>query len=520
VVKAVVAAVCLGLMWGGGVARAQEPAGGSSAGGASTIRVTTRIVVLDVVVTDKKGNVVTRPLGKDDFTVLEDGVPQTLRSFETPAEHVIPAGAGPAGAAVVNSAADLKKIGDAPVTVLVLDELNSTFEEMSYARQMMVKYLQKQPAVLKEPTVLMIAANTTFKQVHDYTQNRDELIEVVKKHMPAYPLKLMTGGRSGSAAVERMAAVLAALQQIGQASSGTPGRKNLIWVGNGFPSANLVGMPTDEANLIEAAYRRCTARLLAARITVYTINPTANSSATIEVDSPDDLNQVGAEEGVDPFGEGNVSFASLAPATGGISYGGRNDLENVIGEGIAKGQQYYTMSYAPTNKSDDALKFRKIRVEMKDPGLRATTRSGYYPETAADLNPVLDKTMSEKQVKANLQLDLSAALTSTIAYNGLAVTAEKTGPGQYVLHVAEKGIGWSDAGSDGAQHEEATVAAAWYDAKGKILGHVARELTSVRGAGSVGATFPLTVAPTGAVRMRFVVRDALNGAMGTVDVKP
>ncbi len=137
-VKAVVAAVCLGLMWGGGVARAQEPAGGSSAGGASTIRVTTRIVVLDVVVTDKKGNVVTRSLGKDDFTVLEDGVPQTLRSFETPAEHVIPAGAGPAGAAVVNSAADLKKIGDAPVTVLVLDELNSTFEEMSYARQMMV----------------------------------------------------------------------------------------------------------------------------------------------------------------------------------------------------------------------------------------------------------------------------------------------------------------------------------------------------------------------------------------------
>jgi hypothetical protein len=229
---------------------------------------------------------------------------------------------------------------------------------------------------------------------------------------------------------------------------------------------------------------------------------------------------VGAEEGVDPFGEGNVSFASLAPATGGISYGGRNDLENVIGEGIAKGQQYYTMSYVPTNKSDDALKFRKIRVVMKDPGLRATTRSGYYPETAADLNPVLDKTMSEKQVKANLQLDLSAALTSTIAYNGLAVTAEKTGPGQYVLHVAEKGIGWSDAGSDGAQHEEATVAAAWYDAKGKILGHVARELTSARGAGSVGAMFPLTVAPAGAVRMRFVVRDALNGAMGTVDVKP
>ena len=44
---------------------------------------------------------------------------------------------------------------------------------------------------------------------------------------------------------------------------------------------------------------------------------------------------------------------------------------------------------------------------MKDPTLHATTRDGYYPETAADLNPVLDKTMSAKQVTANLQLDLS-----------------------------------------------------------------------------------------------------------------
>ena len=36
------------------------------------------------------------------------------------------------GQAIVNSAADLKKIGDAPVTVLVFEELNSRFEDMSF----------------------------------------------------------------------------------------------------------------------------------------------------------------------------------------------------------------------------------------------------------------------------------------------------------------------------------------------------------------------------------------------------
>jgi hypothetical protein len=93
---------------------------------------------------------------------------------------------------------------------------------------------------------------------------------------------------------------------------------------------------------------------------------------------------------------------------------------------------------------------------MKDPKLHATTRSGYYPETAADLNPVIDKSMSSKQVTANLKLDLSAALTA-ISDNGLSVVAAKPAVGIYAIQVAENGIGWSDPGPNGAQHTEATV---------------------------------------------------------------
>ena len=131
-------------------AQAENPAGYVP----STIKVVARIVVLDVVVTDKKGNLVHRDdLKPEDFQVYEDKVPQTIRSFEPPSQHRMPVSA----TAIVNSAADLKKIGDAPVTLLVLDELNSRFEDMSFSRQMMLKYLQSQPAVLKEPTVLLVA---------------------------------------------------------------------------------------------------------------------------------------------------------------------------------------------------------------------------------------------------------------------------------------------------------------------------------------------------------------------------
>jgi hypothetical protein len=57
-----------------------------------------------------------------------------------------------------------------------------------------------------------------------------------------------------------------------------------------------------------------------------------------------------------------------------------------------------------------------------------------------------------------------------------------------------------------------------------VLGHVAREETFPRlpangGAGDGGAVFHLPVVlPAGVVRLRFVVRDAMDGKMGTVDV--
>ena len=478
----------------------------------STITVNARIVVLDVVVTDKKGNLIHREdLKQDDFKVFEDTVPQELRSFESPGKHRMPAYDRP----IVTSAADLNKIGDAPVTIIVLDELNMTFQNASFSRQMAEKYLKTQPAVLKQPTVLMVASNVKFQQIHDYTQDRDALIDAVHKHMPEYPWAMMTSGSKGSGAVERMAQNLSALQQIAQASTGTTGRKNLIWIGNGFPGANFLNLPEDEAETISAAYKRCVDRLLAARITMFTINPTPAGTLTAN----DLLDDNSDEPNPDPLEAGKVSFASFATDTGGVAYRGRNDLDNVIGEGIERGREYYSMSYAPTNKSEVPGAYRGIKILMKDPNLRAVTRSGYYIDTAAEANPMLDTSMKPKQQKANLEMDLSSALLSTVAYNGLEVKAEKSGDGEYTIHVADKGITWSDPGPNGEQHQEATVAAGWYDAKGKLIGHVAKELLAPRGANNDGATFKLPVVLTGApVRLRIVVRDAAGARMGTADI--
>jgi hypothetical protein len=240
--------------------------------------------------------------------------------------------------------------------------------------------------------------------------------------------------------------------------------------------------------------------------------PAGHSSAQEVIDDSPDPNP-------DPLESGRVSFTGFAADSGGYAYRGRNDVDAELGESIDKGLVYYTMSYAPTNKTDVAGQYRGIKILMKDKNLIATTRGGYYMDTQANTNPVLDKDMKPKQSNANLQMDISNALLSQIAYNGLEVHATKSADGEYTIRVGESGIVWSAPGANGEEHEEATVAAAWFDAKGKIIGHVAKELFSQRGGGNDGATFklPVTLPPT-AVRLRFVVRDALGAKMGTADV--
>ena len=133
------------------------------------------------------------------------------------------------------------------------------------------------------------------------------------------------------------------------------------------------------------------------------------------METPEDLDSSQNETGSDPFGTGMASFETFATSTGGKAFRGRNDINNEIGEGISAGSFYYTLAYTPSNTSTDAAKYRNIRIVMKDPNLRAMTRDGYYQETAADANPVNDKDSKPKQQLANLQLDISGALTSTIS---------------------------------------------------------------------------------------------------------
>ena len=231
--------------------------------GAATIKVTSRLVVLDVAVSDSKGNPAL-DLRADEVRVYESGQLQTVRSFEPPETHAMPAGS--AKVAVVQGTADLPKIGQAPVTVIVLDELNLNFSDESYARQKLEAWLKTQPAVLPYPATLMAVTYKDFEVLRDYTQDRDVLLETLKKHVGTVPWRKDSNGSVGGAASDVMFATLGALEQVAQATRGIAGRKNLIWVGDGFPSVKTTDVGTAESDKVMEYLRRITNAMLAARV--------------------------------------------------------------------------------------------------------------------------------------------------------------------------------------------------------------------------------------------------------------
>jgi len=500
------------------------------------IKVNVRLVTLDVVVTDKKGNLV-KNLTKDDFRVYEDAQQQTIRTFEPPSMHLMPHSADGKPLPVVTSSADLPKIGNSPVTILVLDELNTPFTDMSFARQSLQKYLLAQPEILNQPTALLVASNTKFQLLEDYTQKRADVLAALKAHFPEYPWKMANGGKVGPGAVERIVQSLSSLLQIAEATRGTPGRKNVVWVGVNAPAVNLTSADPVTVQEMNDVIKRVTQTLLATRVAVYYIDPTMNSSAIVGLMVPGESDDdSGGFADTDPF-TADVIFDEFAPATGGKIFLSRNDVNNEIATSIDNGSTYYSISYSPANKNEDAAKFRNIKIKLSDPNLIAITREGYYPERENANNTQADASLGADQRRSTLEMEMSQAALGTMAYNGLAVTAQQSADKQlWQISVDAKNLSWSPAPNSGLIAEVTAMAVAFDDrpngggsnaragAKSKLLGHVSRELLSERKQDSPAsntAVFQLPVeVPRGATRVRIILRDAVSGRIGTFDTKP
>jgi VWFA-related protein len=377
-----------------------------------------RLVSLDVVVTDAKGNPVPG-LTRSDFTVSENGVDRPLRDFDSwqhrpavPDEPVFDKYGRP-------------EWGSSPLAILVLDEFSTTFEDSAYAAQMLKRYLRAEPAKLPVPTMLMVVSDTGYRALVGLTRDREALLHAVDARPPVIPARL---SRGDSDAI--LVQTFLILQQIALANAGLQQHKSILWVGTGFDGVDPESLDeTSEASLKKAIHDTVNL-LMDTHTTVYKIDPTPSTTSTQpEVDMIDSL-AVGSDSAdaiaqpEDPLKD-NFNFNSFAVMTGGQYFYGQNDLDRYFRHAIDETDEFYTMTYVPpASDADEPETYRHIVVKTNRPGLRVTTRQGYYSNTPPAPQPT----------STQLGFAIASVALGDMNFTGVGLRGTERGSGPEARH--------------------------------------------------------------------------------------
>jgi len=176
-----------------------------------TFKVSTKAVVVDVVVTDSKGNPI-RGLSQQDFQLTEDNKPQTVRYFRefnnidqsqaptsgesAPTTQTVsgaPSSATPPAASAASSAvstppapspnvfnnrANSNQTG--AVTMVLFDMLNTPPQDQDYARQQLIKFLQSKPKISQFALCTLASGQHPLSLIQGFTTDETLLLAAAK----------------------------------------------------------------------------------------------------------------------------------------------------------------------------------------------------------------------------------------------------------------------------------------------------------------------------------------------------
>ncbi len=415
----------------------------SSTEPAATVRTNADLVIVDVVVTDSKQNPV-RNLTVSDFTLLEDGKPQSIKAFEehsangavqfTPMPKLAPGMFTNYSPTPANGA----------LNILLLDKLNTPMNAQTEVRDQVLKYLRQIPAGTR---MAIFALTTQLRMLQGFTSNPEILRALVegKKTLPGgSPLMddAMTGDEPGAddpmmdiiadsegsnpdaATMEanlqqfeaeqqafqlqlRARYTLDAFNLLARYLNQLPGRKNLIWFSGSFPISILPDPDLQNPFVIvdsaEDEFRETTDLLARSQVAVYPIDArglmpapmlNASNSGRSYARAPENFAKDDAKFFQQTTNE-HGTMMQMAEATGGQAFVNTNGLAEAVTRAIDDGSNYYTLAYTPADRNWNG-RYRKIEVKLERTGLALSYRRGYY---ADDPNVPIKSTQASNQTQ-------------------------------------------------------------------------------------------------------------------------
>jgi VWFA-related protein len=425
-----------------------------------SLRTGTQIVMVDVIVTDGHDNPV-RNLQQRDFKVSENGNEQAVSLFE---EHS--AAAAAAQAAIPKLSPNVytnfpTATEGTPVNILLFDLLNTPVDRQAFAKGQLLAFLKTvKPGTrlslftltsrlnlsqgsTADPALLAAALNAL--EIHSSPILADPIgsmgfADSVAEMPMAKPA--IARQNEGEQSIERnrfrAAYTLGAMSELAHFLSGTPGRKNLIWFSNAFPSGLF-----NSTGSLQTDFRKTMNLLARSQVAVYPVglrglatSPLSDVSATKYA-----LNGGKVVEGdVDTFasliGDEHATSDRMAKATGGKAFDNANDLDQAVSKALEDGSHYYTLVYSPTDKRQDGS-YRKISV-VAPGGYKLAYRDGYYAD-GPDSQPVKQapgdiaapdvmRTAMQRGAPAPSEIIFNAMVVADPATSGKPAAGNKSSP--------------------------------------------------------------------------------------------
>jgi VWFA-related protein len=293
----------------------------------------TRIVEVAVVAKDSNDSPVA-DLSKDDLRLFDNGVEQTILSFEK------------LGGMVKSTGRPARRL-----SVILLDALNTGWAVQIYGREAVSQMLGK--LAPDTDRIAIFALGDELRLLHDFSTDTASLRAAVDHYDGEQPFIGVSEGPekhddpfAAFYQEQRWSRTLDALTAIARIMMDAPGQKSLLWVTAGFP-------PPPSHGDIESAMHE----LAAAKLILY------------PVDARGILTSFQANVNVD-------SMKELAEQTGGRVFYNDNDTGALVRAALEDSREGYVLTYAPRDYRQDGSA-HQVRLKTSRKGVELRYRPGY-----------------------------------------------------------------------------------------------------------------------------------------------
>ncbi|HEX7285873.1 MAG TPA: VWA domain-containing protein [Candidatus Angelobacter sp.] len=454
------------------------------------LRVETELVLVNVVVRDKQGNFVTG-LTRDDFTLLEDGKPQRISSFDFENLDTTPlaAASGPAQQTISEQPAPAKPVlsrkdaeealSNKRVIVLFFDLGSMEPDQLQRAVEAARKYIQNK--MTAADMIAIVSLGSSLRLDQDFTGDRARLLRVLNRFSRSEGQGMDNGATGDADGIEETGNAytpdeteynqfntdrkLQALESICQVLARFNQKKSVIYFSSGMTQTGIEN---------EAALRAAINTAVKANVAIYTLDargleamPPGGGAQTASLRGTAMYSGAAVQNALDANFASQETLTTLAADTGGKAFLDSNDLGQVFDRVQRDSSVYYVLGFKSSNPLKDG-KYRRIQVKLNHPNVSMDFRKGYYaPKDFQHFN--------SEDKEQQIQEEMAAELSSTDVALYMAASYFRLDDRKFYVPVSLVVPGSQIPFTKGGDKDKASL-----DVAGAVMDELRRPVGSVR----------------------------------------